>query len=193
MTKPATPITIIPYDPRWPEEFAELAAWLRPALGTLALRIDHIGSTAVPGLAAKDIIDIQVTVADLVPEITEGLTPLGFTLRTDITGDHQPPGAVADAQQWAKLYYRAPATVRPLHLHVRAAGRANGRYALLLRDYLRSHPIAAGAYAQIKQRLAAHAPSDWDLYYDIKDPVCDVIWAAAEAWAATTCWNEQMR
>jgi GrpB-like predicted nucleotidyltransferase (UPF0157 family) len=60
-------IEIVPYDERWPDEFAGLAAPLRAALGTLALRIEHIGSTAVPGLAAKDLIDIQVTVATLAP------------------------------------------------------------------------------------------------------------------------------
>ena len=59
---------------------------------------------------------------------------------------------------------------------------------LLFRDYLRAHPVAAGAYAQIKLQLARYGPEDWDHYYDIKDPVCDVIIAAAEDWARATGW-----
>jgi GrpB-like predicted nucleotidyltransferase (UPF0157 family) len=63
------PITIVDYRPQWVAEFTALAAQLQAALGALALRIDHIGSTAVPGLAAKDIIDVQVTVADFSPDL----------------------------------------------------------------------------------------------------------------------------
>jgi GrpB-like predicted nucleotidyltransferase (UPF0157 family) len=72
---------------------------------------------------------------------------------------------------------------------VRRAGSPNGRYALLFRDYLRAHPLASEAYAQAKTALARHAPTDWDLYYDVKDPVCDIIMAGAEEWAATTRWS----
>jgi GrpB-like predicted nucleotidyltransferase (UPF0157 family) len=182
-------IAIIPYDERWPDEFAALAAPLWAALGARALRIDHIGSTAVPGLAAKDSIDIQVTVAALDPAVEAALAPLGYTRRLDVTGDHRPAYATGDEAEWAKLYFRAPPSQRPTHLHVRVAGRANQRYALLFRDYLRHHPTAAGAYALIKQALAERHPTDWDFYYEIKDPVCDLIWQAAEAWAAATGWQ----
>jgi GrpB-like predicted nucleotidyltransferase (UPF0157 family) len=72
---------------------------------------------------------------------------------------------------------------------VRRAGGANGRYALLFRDYLRAHDLAAAAYAQSKMALARHAPANWDLYYDIKDPICDIIMAGAENWASTTGWR----
>ena len=63
-------------------------------------------------------------------------------------------------------------------------GSANGRYALLLRDYLRAHPLAAAAYTQVKIALARHGPTDWDLYYNVKDPVCDIIMAGARTRAA---------
>ncbi|MGH2482027.1 MAG: GrpB family protein, partial [Ktedonobacteraceae bacterium] len=68
-------ITIVPYDTNWPAAFIEVARPLRAALGDLALRIDHIGSTSVPGLAAKDIIDVQITVADLActPQLVDAL------------------------------------------------------------------------------------------------------------------------
>ncbi len=82
-------IEIVPYDPRWPEEFRRVASPLRAALGDLAPRIDHIGSTAVPGLAAKDIIDVQVTAATLdARALAETFAPLGYTPLAHITGDH---------------------------------------------------------------------------------------------------------
>ena len=85
-------IAIVSYDDRWLAEFQRIATALRAALGELAVRIDHIGSTAVPGLAAKDVIDVQVTVAALeAAAITTALAPLGYTLRDEITRDHVPP------------------------------------------------------------------------------------------------------
>jgi GrpB-like predicted nucleotidyltransferase (UPF0157 family) len=180
-------IAIVPYDERWPAEFRRIGTALREALSGLALRIDHIGSTAVPGLAAKDVIDVQVTVAALDAEaIAAALVPLGYTLRDDITCDHVPPGGDDAPAEWRKLYFRAPSGQRPTHLHVRQAGRANQRYALLFRDYLRAAPATTAAYAQVKEALARLHPEDRDAYYDVKDPVCDVIIDAAERWAAAS-------
>ncbi len=178
-------IEIAPYDPRWPEEFRRVAAPLRAALGERAQRIDHIGSTAVPGLAAKDVVDVQVTVAALDKEaIVAALTPLGYTLVfEDIVHDHQPPGRDDPPEEWRKLLFRGPQGQRRINLHVRQTGRANQRYALLFRDYLRAYPTAAGAYGQVKEALARLHPDDMDAYYDVKDPVCDIIMAAAELWA----------
>ncbi len=183
-------LVIVPYDPAWPAEFAWVGRALRKALGERALRIDHIGSTAVSGLAAKDVVDVQVTVAALDPvAIGAALEAVGCAPRPDITGDHRPPGAAADPAEWRKLYYTPPPGWRPTHLHVREAGRANQRYALLFRDYLRSAPAAAEAYRQVKEALARLHPTDADAYYDVKDPVCDLIADAAERWAAATGWQ----
>jgi len=180
-------IQIVPYDQRWPEEFRRIGMPLRAALGDLALRIDHIGSTAVPGLAAKDVIDVQVTVAVL---DTDALVPafatLGYTLWEGITGDHLPPRCNDPLEEWRKLFFRAPEGQRRTNMHVRQAGRANQRYALLFRNYLRIDPLVSGAYGQIKEALARLHPDDLDAYYDVKDPVCDVIMAAAERWARET-------
>lgn len=185
---PAPRIVIQPYDDRWPAEFAETAHLLRDALGAAALRIDHIGSTAVPGLAAKDVIDVQVTVADLDdPRIARGFARLGAT-PTDITADHRPAGAKPDPAQWTKRYFQAPTTWRRTHLHVRQAGRANQRYALLFRDYLRGSPSAAASYGLVKTALAQQHPEDADAYYAVKDPVCDLVMQAAEQWAAAQRW-----
>ncbi|MDQ2808045.1 MAG: GrpB family protein [Chloroflexota bacterium] len=180
-------IVIQPSDPHWPGEFQRIALPLRAALGDRALRLDHIGSTAVPGLAAKDVIDVQVTVAALdSAAISAALAPLAYTPLPGITGDHLPPGRAAVPAEWAKLLFREPVGERRVNLHIRQAGRANQRYALLFRDYLRADPGAAAAYGQIKTALAQLHPNDVEAYYDVKDPVCDLIIAAAELWATAT-------
>src|SRR5512146_20988 len=139
-------IEIVPYQPSWPSEFQAIAGPLRPALGDLALRIDHIGSTAVPGLAAKDRIDIQVTVQELDPAIEQALNAAGYTRLERITQDHIPPQGPLDPGLWAKWLFYPPAGQRPTNLHVRRAGLPNQRYPLLFRDYLRAHPESAEAY-----------------------------------------------
>jgi GrpB-like predicted nucleotidyltransferase (UPF0157 family) len=182
-------IVIQPYDDSWPAEFARVEALLRESLDEVAERIDHIGSTAVPGLAAKDVIDVQVAVADLdAPRVAAAFQELGTT-RTAITTDHVPPGAEGDGAGWEKRYFRPPSTWRPTHLHVREVGRANFRYALLFRDYLRQAPAATAAYAQVKVALARLHPHDTKAYYDVKDPVSDLVIDAAERWASQTDWS----
>jgi GrpB-like predicted nucleotidyltransferase (UPF0157 family) len=180
-------IQIAPYNPAWPGEFARLAAPVRAALGPLALRIDHIGSTAVPSLPAKDVIDMQVTVERLADAVEAALVGAGYARLTHIDHDHVPPGAPSDPAEWAKWIFKERAG-RRVNLHVRLAGRANQRYPILFRDYLRAHAPARDAYAQVKQALARLHPDDIEAYYDVKDPVCDIIMAAADAWAAATRW-----
>ena len=195
-------IEIVTYDPRWPAEFAAIATPLRTTLGELALRLDHIGSTSVPGLAAKDKIDIQVTVAGFqnADQLVEKFAALGYTrfhFSSDfaegsgpvLAHDHRPPLAHGPNTDWEKLFFIPPASQRPTNVHVRAQGRANQRYPLLFRDYLRTHPLAVAAYAKVKETLARLRPNDVDFYYDIKDPVCDVIIEAAETWVQLTNWT----
>jgi GrpB-like predicted nucleotidyltransferase (UPF0157 family) len=188
-----TMITIIPYQPTWPAEFAEIASALRAALGDQALRIDHIGSTSVPGLDSKDIIDIQLTVAsfDDFQPIQSALQAIGYTLVPSNISDHRPPGALGPDSDWEKRYFRPPARQRPTHLHVRLAGRPNQLYPLLFRDYLRAHPAAAAAYAALKRTLARYhgQGDDHTPYIEIKDPVCDVVMAAAHEWVDRTSWQ----
>lgn len=180
---------VVPPDPDWPRRFAALADAIRSALGDRARRIDHIGSTAVPGLAAKDVIDIQVTVADLAVEVGAPLTALGYRELPAITRDHLPPGGDPEPSAWAKRIFVLGEDPRRANLHLRVDGRPNQRYALLFRDYLRATPDAANAYGQAKQALARHLGHDADAYYDVKDPVCDLIARAAEAWALSTRWR----
>lgn len=180
-------ISIVPYNTSWPEEFKKIAGSLREALGDLAIRIDHIGSTAVPGLDAKDRIDIQLTVKELSPAVEAALTQLGFSHMEYMT-DHAPFGNSHQPDQWKKWVFVPPAEQRTTNLHVRIAGRANQRYALLFRDYLRNHPHSARAYAELKYRLAQNLANP-AMYPDVKDPVVDLIYYAAEEWAAITNWQ----
>src|SRR5262245_34823542 len=140
-------LEIMDYQPAWPAEFEAIAARLRAALGPLAVQIDHIGSTAVPGLPAKDVIDVQITVAALdeatARELTAAMGSIGYRLPEGEMRDHRPPGAAGPEADWTKLYFRAPEGQRRTHTHVRALGRPNQRYPLLFRDYLRAHPATA--------------------------------------------------
>ncbi len=143
--------TLVRYRHEWPAEFERIGRRLRETLGDLALRVDHIGSTAVPGLTAKDVIDIQVTLATLDPAIEVKLRGLGYSRLKRINTDHVPPGQANGAADWAKWLFKPLASERATNLHVRVASRPNQRYPLLSRDHLRTHPAVAEAYAQIKE------------------------------------------
>jgi GrpB-like predicted nucleotidyltransferase (UPF0157 family) len=137
-------IEIVPYDPSWPAAFEAEASRLRDALGALALRIDHHGSTSVPGLAAKPIIDIQISVADLQP-----LTAYGGPLER--VGYVHVPHA-DDAR--CPFFHRPAAWPHTHHVHVVAAGGEEERRTLLFRDFLRAHNSEARAYERLKRDLA---------------------------------------
>jgi GrpB-like predicted nucleotidyltransferase (UPF0157 family) len=181
-------VEIVPYQDSWPAEFQEIASRLRHGLGELALRIDHIGSTSVPGLPAKDVIDIQITVAALDDRVRSAMNALGYTQPEGIWRDHCPPHVVATESDWEKMFFFPPRGQRRTHTHVRVQGRANQRYALLFRDYLRAHPATAAAYAELKRRLAQHL-ADPQTYPEAKDPAVDLIYLAAEDWAVATHWQ----
>jgi len=183
-------ITIVEPDPGWAGEYDTIADRLREATQEAVVRIDHIGSTSVPRLAAKDVIDVQITVDD-----EAALEPVARTLAArawrwipDIVDDHQVPGLSTSPGEWQKLLLREPEGERRANVHVRVHGRANQRYALLFRDFLRLHPDAADAYARVKRGLAVLAP-DVDSYADAKDPACDLIYFAAEVWAKEVGWD----
>src|SRR6185437_11919330 len=152
-------ISIVPYDARWPRRFAELGDQLRGALGDAALRIDHIGSTAVPALAAKPVIDIQISVAALDPAdpFREPLRQLGYVYRADNT-------------ERTKRYFREPPGEPRTHIHVRRAGSFSAQFPLLFRDYLRTHADDAAAYENLKRSLSAQFAHDRAAYTDAKAP-----------------------
>lgn len=180
-------LIISDYDQTWPDRFRQAATSLRSTVKGDALRIDHIGSTSVPGLPAKDLIDIQITVRhlDLTDQWSDELLP-GLVRRTRHQVDHIPAGASSDPADWGKRYW---SNSQDLHVHVRADGAPNQRYPLLFRDYLRADPFAAASYGAVKRALVTSAPDDWDTYYAVKDPACDLILAGAEHWAARIGWS----
>ena len=138
------PLEIVPYDPGWPAAFESEAVRLRTALGTLALRIDHNGSTAVPGLGAKPIIDIQVSVAALQPMATYGdrLQAIGYV--------HVPD----PDDSFCPFFHRPPRWPHSHHVHLVESGGAEERRTLAFRDYLRDHAATAREYEHLKQGLA---------------------------------------
>ena len=180
------PLAILDYDSSWPARFEAIAHDLRSRVGSAATTIDHIGSTSVPGLAAKDIIDIQVTVLDLDAADAWPHELIDGVVRTQrgTSQDHVPPDN-SDTHHWAKHFWSGSSA----HIHVREFGRLNQRYALLFRDFLRAHQAAADAYGTLKRALATAARGDWDAYYAVKDPACDLIIAGAEEWALRTAWT----
>jgi GrpB-like predicted nucleotidyltransferase (UPF0157 family) len=125
-------IAIVPYDPAWPLEFARERDRLQSALGDAALRIEHNGSTAVPGLAAKPVIDIQISLARL-----------GYVHVASADDDRCP------------FFHRPAEWPHTHHVHVVEAGGAEERQTLAFRDYLRGHPDAAREYEALKRALAA--------------------------------------
>ena len=180
-------IEIVPHRPEWPREYARIAARLRHALPAGAT-FHHIGSTSVPGLGAKDVIDLQASVDRLGDVDVSAIEGLGFVHRPGLS-DHLPPGTTLAAAELAKLYFRQREG-RRIHLHVRERHRFNHRYALLCRDYLRAAPETAAAYEAVKRALPPLSTVDPDAYFVVKDPVFDILMAAANFWADRTGWRE---
>jgi len=103
--------------------------------------------------------------------------------------DHPVPGLPGDPHQWVTRFPRPPDGMRPVNLHLRNAGRANTRYAVLFRDFLTAHPLTTASNAEAKRRFAAVCNTTAQ-YADAKDPICDLIYLPAEEWAESTGWQE---
>ena len=147
-------LAVVAYDRRWPGDFAVLARRIQGALGPMAVQVSHVGSTSVPGLAAKDCIDVQVEVLALDEDLIAGcFSEIGFRLRPEPWNRVEP----APAGPCPKLVFAPPAGERAGNVHVvQAAGEA-ARRKLLFRDFLRAHDTARDAWSEFKQRLAAMA------------------------------------
>ena len=166
---PKDAVIIEDYDPLWPRRFEMLRASLASLLDGLPLAIEHVGSTAVPGLAAKPIIDVDVLLGapgDL-PRAILALASAGYQHR----GDLGVPGREA---------FRTPGDRHPHHLYVCSSHRPYGHH-VLFRDYLRAHPEEANVYATLKRKLALKFAADRDAYTNAKSEFIERILRAAES------------
>jgi GrpB-like predicted nucleotidyltransferase (UPF0157 family) len=172
------PIVVVSYDLEWPRQFELLGRRLRAALGDQAIRIDHIGSTAVPNLAAKPVLDLQISVAALEPvdAYRPALEAAGFSWRPD-------------NPDLTKRYFREQAGSPRTHIHVHRAGSWSEQFVLLFRDYLRAHPAEADAYARLKIELAQQYRDDRPAYVDAKSPFIWTIMQQASEWSQQTGWQ----
>jgi GrpB-like predicted nucleotidyltransferase (UPF0157 family) len=150
MPAQSTKIEIVTYDPGWPAAFESEAARLRAALKTLAVRIDHHGSTAVPGLGAKPIIDIQISVATLEPLSAYGekLDAMGYV--------HVPH----PDDSFCPFFHRPIHWPHSHHVHVVERGGREERRTLAFRDYLRDHAVMAREYEALKRAIAQRVGTD---------------------------------
>ena len=189
ITRKSRPVVVTPYQAQWVSDFTQIAGRIRDVVNDAAIRIDHIGSTAVPGLAAKDVIDIQITVADLerADGLTRSLIAVGFRQGTTFEYDefHGKPETDVELR---KLYMREPEGERRAHIHIRELGRFNQQYALLFRDYLRASKVVREEYEYLKQRAAQLFPDSIDGYLYLKEPVFHIIYEAASLWAEKVGW-----
>ncbi|MDW5613389.1 MULTISPECIES: dephospho-CoA kinase [Mycolicibacterium] len=189
---------LVPSDPSWPAQAQRILARLRTACGHRASRIDHIGSTAVPGLDAKDVIDVQVTVASL--EVADGLADAllgaGY-VRTPVTTDISKPdprSTVAEFDHeggdgWLKRLYCSADPGRPTNVHVRVDGRPGQQFALLFVAWLNANPAVRAEYLDVKRRVAAQEHAMTGGYAEAKEPWFLDAYRRAWEWADTTGWR----
>lgn len=165
-------VRIVDYDPAWPAEAERELARVGAALGDLAVRLDHVGSTSVPGLAAKPIVDLQVSVAALEPRAAY-VTPL------EAIGYLFVPFATAPEYHF---FGRPPQRPRTHHLHVCLAGSFEERRHLAVRDHLRAHPDEAARYEAVKRESARLHPEDRIAYMEGKEAFIKELEARALDW-----------
>jgi GrpB-like predicted nucleotidyltransferase (UPF0157 family) len=171
------PIDIVSYDAIWPERFGGWRARLAEVLGSTARRIEHVGSTAVPGLPAKPLIDIEVSVDDLEDEsgYVPSIEALGVQLRS------------RDLEH--RFFRPFSGLPREVHIHVCALDGQWEKRHLLFRDYLRTDAPARQAYATSKKLAAKRWSDDRVAYGEAKDDQIRELMVAADSWARQTHWS----
>ena len=171
------PIRLVAYDPEWPAQYDRIRDRLQGALGPRARMIEHIGSTAVPGLLAKPIIDVLVTVDDVEDEAAyaSAITQLGYDLRVREPGHRMFRPASLDA-----------------HIHVWNEGGREQRDYLLLRDWLRDRPDDRATYARLKRRLAAEDWPDVNYYAQAKGGLIGESPRTSRAGAVSECARRRL-
>jgi dephospho-CoA kinase len=185
--RPRPPMSprVVPYDDTWPVQAERAIARIRLAAGQRALQVDHIGSTSVPGLAAKDILDLQLTVStsEDADAVADAVSAAGFPRAAGDWEDDPQDGAEA----WPKRFHFGGDPGRPINLHVRSLETGAGMLALLFRDWLRAHPDERDAYGELKVRLAEKHARDGTVlpYTDEKQDWINAAFRRAEDWATS--------
>jgi GrpB-like predicted nucleotidyltransferase (UPF0157 family) len=166
-------IDVVPHDPEWAGEFECEAAAIRNALSDVLLRIEHVGSTAVPGLPAKPIIDVQVSVGDIEEResFVRPLERIGYLFAPD-----------PDSPDY-HFFGKPRERPRRYHVHVCAAGSGEEMRHLVVRDFLRSHSEEAAKYADLKRELARRTHQDRLAYIEGKEPFMRDLEQRAVAWS----------
>jgi dephospho-CoA kinase len=181
-----TPVLSLP-DPRWPDAAARLLARIRHAVGDAAVSLDHVGSTAVPELLAKDVVDLQVGVRRLADAdasaFVDRMRAMGFPRVDDVRDD-----AGHDGSRWAKRFHGSCDPGRVAHVHVREVGSPGWEFALLLRDWLRAVPGERRGYVALKTELAGRL-TDTERYSRAKEPWFEGAWQRSRLWAEHTGWR----
>ncbi|BBY00611.1 dephospho-CoA kinase [Mycobacterium seoulense] len=194
------PVRLVAPDPTWPDQARRIVNRLQTACGHRALRVDHIGSTAVPDLPAKDVIDMQITVESLAvaDELAGPLLAAGYprwehinedTARADARStvdrfDHQD-----DASLWQKRIHASSDPGRPTNVHIRVDGWPGQQFALLFVDWLRSDADARADYLAVKREAERAAGGDISAYVAVKEPWYRDAYQRAWAWADSTGWR----
>jgi len=177
-------VEVVPYRAAWAREGALLAARLRGLLAG-AVSIQHIGSTSVPGMAAKDCLDLMVQVDDLDScGVAAVLERHGYRQRPEPWNQQE----TSFGTTYRKQVFGPAVSARPCNIHVREQGGLNVRYALLFRDYLTADTQAAWAWSRFKIRLA-QCVTDLADYGQIKAPAQEILIQSAERWARDHRWQ----
>ncbi len=160
-------VVVLPYDEQWKQDFLMIREELASALGQLALRIEHVGSTSVEGLSAKPIIDIDVVIEDysVFEEVVSALGTIGYRHEGDL--------GIAGREAFK---YDGKDHLKKHHLYVCTEDSPELKRHISFRDYLRTHPDAVREYSRIKEEGARLYPCDIDKYIEHKTPLIEKIY-----------------
>jgi dephospho-CoA kinase len=196
------PVRLVPADPAWHDQAARIVARLKTACGAKALRVDHIGSTAVPGLDAKDVIDVQVTVESLTvaDELAPALRSAGYpriehissdVVKIDARSTVQRYNHSSDPTLWHKRIHGSADPGRPTYVHLRVEGWPDQQFALLFGDWLKANPDVRDEYLTVKRHAAQEASPDGGIerYLAVKEPWFAEAYRRAWDWADRSGWR----
>jgi dephospho-CoA kinase len=194
------PARLVAADPTWPDQARRIVDRLKTTCGHRALRVDHIGSTALPDFDAKDVIDIQITIGslDVADELREPLLAAGYPRLEHITQDAAKSDARStvsgydhsdDLSLWHKRIHASADPGRPTNVHIRVEGRPNQQFALLFVDWLKANADARAGYLAVKRSADSAANGNFVRYVSAKEPWFNDAYRRAWEWADTTGWK----